>query len=422
MKFPVLVLAGCTTLFATWPPLQSFPHNASAPTARASRTTRASADIIRDVAPGGGALVVKADGSVLTWGRGWNGAMQFQVPTSVELPGRAVRAAVGGSDVGQFTAYVVLEDGGVVAWGSNDEGQLGNGTAGANVSLGTYPKPSATPVGVTGLNNIVAVTAGDKHALALGRDGTVWAWGRRGDGTIGDGDALPKGSLRMLSAGAPVQVPGLRDIVQIASGRLHNLALTRDGRVFAWGRNKNGELGNNTRINAWTPIPIPGLDHIISISAGNGGNETGVSGAVRDDGTVWTWGSNLSLMIGNSASATQREEEGVFHGVPEQVRGLTNAKHIRMSFGHVAVILADSSLRMWGYNGYSQIGLGRTDGDYVLRPTRVPALSGVTSVHLGTYRSYAVTADGSLWVWGLKHTTQGTLSRSLNVPTRLELP
>ena len=404
MKHFVLVIASVVTMLVGAPP--GFESRA--------------AETIRDVAPGGGVLVGKANGDVVTWGRSATGAIQS--PALMPLPDKALRVAVGGSELGQFTGYAVLEDGSLVAWGSNDEGQLGVAAAGTSVALGTYPKPSATPVRVTGLSGVVDVTAGDKHALALTRDGTVWAWGRRDDGAVGDGDEIPKGSLRVVSAAAPVQVPGLRDIVQIASGRLHNLALTRDGHVFAWGRNRNGELGNGTRLTAWTPALVPGLDHVVAISAGNGGNDGGVSGALRDDGTVWTWGSNSSSMIGNSVSATQPDDEGTFHGVPEVVRGVSGARQLSVGSGLVGVVLADGSLRMWGHNGYGEIGIGRTSGEYVVRPTRVPTLAGVIGLYLGTMRSYAVTDDGALWVWGFRQTTQGVLSRNLSVPTRLALP
>lgn len=404
MKLSVFVIASCVTMFAT---------TSRSPHAKVAGT-------IRDIAPGNGVLLVNADGSVLTWGRLANGVIE--VPTLVPLPDRALRVAVGGSDLGQFTGYAVLEDGSVVSWGSNDEGQLGNAAAGTSVALGTYPKPSPTPVKVTSLASIVDVTAGDKHALALTRDGTVWAWGRRDGGAVGDGDALSKGSVRMLSAGAPLLVPVLRDIVQIVSGRLHNLALTRDGHVLSWGMNKSGELGNGTRATGWTPAPVPGLDHVVAIAAGNGGNNGGVSGALRDDGTVWMWGTNNSSMIGNSASATQPDDGEVFHGVPEVVRGVAGAKQISIGSGHVAVVLADGTVRMWGHNGYGEIGIGKTSGEYVLRPARVPALTGVVGIYLGTMRSYAVTADGALWAWGFQQTTRGILSRNLSVPTRFALP
>ena len=176
------------------------------------------------------------------------------MPTPIALPGLAQRVAVGES-----SAYVLLEDGSVVAWGENDEGQLGNGPSGSNKPLGTYPKPSVTPVRVTDLADIIAIEAGRKHAIALRKDGTVWAWGIRDDGAIGDGDAKPAGSLRVVSATAPVAVRGLTGITQIAAGPTHNLALTREGKVMSWGSNSTGELGVGTRATGWTPAEVTGL-------------------------------------------------------------------------------------------------------------------------------------------------------------------
>jgi hypothetical protein len=133
---------------------------------------------IRHAALRGLALVVKADGSVVGWGRDANGQTaktvvpkpSFTTILPIELPGKALQAALGES-----SQYVLLEDGTVMSWGSNDEGQLGNGPMGASGQLGTYPKPSPTPVAVTGLTGVIQIAAGTKHAVALRNDGTVSA-------------------------------------------------------------------------------------------------------------------------------------------------------------------------------------------------------------------------------------------------------
>jgi hypothetical protein len=163
---------------------------------------------------GGGTLLVRADGSVLTWGRPPRGLIP--APTLVDLPGKVRRVAVGGANTGGFSGYALLEGGTVVSWGDNDEGQHGNGATGDNRPLGTYPKPSAAPVTVTGLTDVIDIGAGTKHAVALRADGTVWAWGMRDEGALGGGDVLPAGSLRVVSAMAPVRVAALEGITQIA--------------------------------------------------------------------------------------------------------------------------------------------------------------------------------------------------------------
>ena len=108
--------------------------------------------------------------------------------------------------------------------------------------------------------------------------------------------------------------------------------------------------------------------------------------------------------------------------MPEQVKRIVGAKRLSVGGGHVAVVLGDDSLRMWGHNGYGEIGNG-TSGAYVRRPVRVSALGDVAAVYLGTMRSYAVRADGTFWVWGFgQHPAEGILATNLNVPTRLALP
>jgi alpha-tubulin suppressor-like RCC1 family protein len=372
--------------------------------------------IIRDVAAGQFVLVARADGSVVGWGKDPMGPGATPAPVVIGLPGKALRVAVG-----ETSQYALLEDGTVLAWGGNDEGQLGNGVRGANPESGTYPKPTVTPVRVTGLTGIIEIEAGRKHAVALRGDGTVWAWGTRDDGALGDGDAKPTGTLRVMSALVPVAVPGLEGITQIAVGPTHNLALRRDGHVMSWGANGAGELGVGTRVTGWTPAEVTGLDRVVAIAAGSAGSH-GVSGAVRDDGSVWVWGSNASAMMGNGQDPTAPDDPGGRNPLPVPVKGIVGAKRLSIGGGHVAVLLGDGSLRMWGHNGYGEIGIG-TSGPYEPTPVKVSGITSVAAVYLGSMRSYAVRTDGTLWIWGFGHyPTRGLLAKNLNVPTRLDLP
>jgi alpha-tubulin suppressor-like RCC1 family protein len=376
------------------------------------------AGLIRHVAAGNFVLVVKADGSVVGWGAEESGMAAkprsqsgiVQVPTAIDLPGKARQVAVGVT-----SAYALLDDGTVVAWGDNHEGQLGNGAMGANGEPGIYPKSSVTPVRVTGLGDIIQIEAGARHAMALRKDGTVWAWGERDDGAIGDGKPT---TLRALSAIGPVKVPGLEDITQIAAGWTYNLALRRDGRVMSWGSNKDGELGIGTRISGWTPAEVTGLDRVVAIAAA--GDNHGVSGAVRDDGTVWMWGSNVSAMMGNGEGPLSADDPGGRNPLPVQVKGIAGAKSLSLGSGHAAALLGDGSLQMWGHDGWGQLGVG-TWGGYHQKPTKVTALANVAAVYLGDSHSFAVRADGTFWIWGFRYLGQGVLEKDLHVPTRLDL-
>src|SRR4030042_6844452 len=106
------------------------------------------AGITRHVAARSFVLVVKADGSVVGWGREEDGmgARQrspkgvIEAPVVIDLPAKALQVAVG-----DLAAYALLEEGAVVAWGANADGQLGNGAMGANGELGRYPHPAVPP-------------------------------------------------------------------------------------------------------------------------------------------------------------------------------------------------------------------------------------------------------------------------------------
>ncbi|WP_269798947.1 RCC1 domain-containing protein [Caldicellulosiruptor acetigenus] len=108
----------------------------------------------------------------------------------------------------------------------------------------------------------------------------------------------------------PVQVEGLKDVVAIAAGRYHSLALKKDGTVWAWGENSTGQLGNETSGKdkySYVPVQVKGIKDVLAISAGSYH-----SLALKKDGTVWGWGANARGQLGNGGA-------GVYSTVPVQV-------------------------------------------------------------------------------------------------------
>jgi alpha-tubulin suppressor-like RCC1 family protein len=181
---------------------------------------------------------------------------------------------------GADARYAVLADGTLLAWGSNDRGELGDGT--------TTDSSAAVTVA---LNNVAQVSGGLDFAVALRRDGTLWAWGSNEFGRLGTND--PPGTDRLL----PVRVndvvggntDGIEDVVKVAVAWEHGLALKADGTVVAWGRNFVGELGDGTTNDSFIPVNVSGLSNVVDIAVGYQR-----SMALTADGKVWVWGNGLT--------------------------------------------------------------------------------------------------------------------------------
>jgi alpha-tubulin suppressor-like RCC1 family protein len=253
-----------------------------------------------------------------------------------------------------------------------------------------------------------------RHALALRKDGTVYAWG-------GSGAIIAEDPAKPGVATGPVRIAGLENIAQVAAARDHNLVLTRDGDVYAWGENTSAQLGLETTIyRSARPVKVQGLGRMVSIAA-SGARDMALSGAVRDDGSVWMWGGNQSATMGNGLRSGGLGAEGDLNPKPLAVKGITNAKTISAGDGHVAVLLRDGTLRLWGHDGWGQIGIG-THGFYHESPQK-PALTNVAAVYLGNNKSFAVRLDGTLWRWGGAATFGGgEFTKDLHVPTLTTLP
>jgi alpha-tubulin suppressor-like RCC1 family protein len=186
--------------------------------------------------------------------------------------------------VGYNHSLALRGDGTVWAWGNNEAGQLGDGTL----------LPRLSPIQVPGLSDITAIAAGVYCSLALRDDGTVWAWGNNSEGELGGG------TPSLLGRASPMPVSGLTGVTAISAGFHHSLAVLGEGTVWAWGGNTRGQLGDGTTLNRATPVQVPGLSGVISLGA-----SYTYSLAAAGDGTVLSWGDNHAGELGFGVAETQ---------------------------------------------------------------------------------------------------------------------
>src|SRR5262249_46583035 len=270
-------------------------------------------------------------GSIKTWGA--NGFGQLGNPPfpsdpyddPQDVPNLINIVAVAG---GAWHSLAAKADGTVWAWGDNESGQLGNGTT----------TTTNVPVRLRTLGNVIAVAGGNQHSLALTGDGTVWAWGSGSNGQLGN-------NTRGVNKTTPIQVPGLANIIGIAAGWNHSVALRSDGTVWAWGSGQYGQLGNGQPIDMAIPVPVLGLNNVTSIAAGFVHTL-----ALKSDGTVWAWGYNSSGQLGDNSTLNS--------AVPVQVLNLSGVAEIAAGYVHNVALTSDARVWAWGDNTRGQLGNG----------------------------------------------------------------
>lgn len=336
-------------------------------------------------------------GSVQCWGEGFNGQLgnngqsDSLVPVAVQdLGGIAVEISAGSN-----YACARLENGVFECWGDNTYGQMGNNTQGL---------PQLLPAVVHRITSrILSISTGMRHSCAVTMEGAVKCWGNNTDGQLGTGSA--GGAVN-----TPVPVATLTSgVAAVSAGWNHTCALMVSGGVKCWGKNFDGQLGNNSNLTSTVPVDVIGLDsNVIAISAG-----TNFACALKSDGTIWCWGYNVHGQLGDGTRDLR--------DVPVQVTGGHTFVALSTGDDHTCAVTTAGALLCWGYNYSSQ--LGAPVGYDIATPVQVTDLgSGVRSVAAGGFHSCALLDDGTVKCWGGNHAGQlgdGTGSATLRYQPEL---
>jgi alpha-tubulin suppressor-like RCC1 family protein len=345
-------------------------------------------------------LALTVDGSIWAWGGNnagqlgdgtttdqvWPVQVQRVVGMAGDEPILEILHSVIAISAGDRHSLALLADGTVLAWGANTNGELGDGTT----TKRTTPVVVSGPSGRGALGNIIAIAAGTHYSLALKADGTVWAWGRNGQGRLGDGTTTDRH--------LPVQAKVTR-ITGIAAGASHSLAIAGDGTVRAWGRNHKGQLGDNTVTDRPSPVWVKGsggvgaLTGVTAVAVGKGG----FSLALHGDGTVSAWGSNSKRTLGDGTTFTRKTPVQV-HGVLGQ-GVLTGVVAISAGAEHCMAI-QDSHVVAWGWNNGGRLGTGDTVDPALPTLVGISISTGVIAIAAGLLHSLAVQVTCTIATWG----------------------
>ncbi len=326
-------------------------------------------DVVQVEAKYSHGLAVRSDGTVWAWGDNRWGQLG-DGSTTTRLTPVQVTGLTGATQVaaGRAISLALRSDGTVWAWGNNQAGQLGRGT---------ITDHEVTPARVTGLAGVTKISAGGAFALALRSDGTVWAWGNNQLGSLGNG------TTSQSPVPVPVKVAGLSQVTGISAGFDSSVATRTNGisvvaSVWTWGGNESGQLGDGTLTDHSTPERVTGLPvYIAGISAGDG-----FTAVLGTDGTVWDWGDDGfgQLGIAHADSPVTRPVNAIGLG-----SGITQ---ISAGSDHMLALKSNGTVLAWGSNVEGQLGNGTTAS--VTGPVQVTGLTSATQVSAGLGSSFAV--------------------------------
>lgn len=328
------------------------------------------------------ALVLRADGTVWSWGYGSGGQLGLgngstrNTPTQIPTLRDVVQVVARGS-----FSMALKSDGTVWAWGDNSGGRTGG-------------PGTSVPVQINGLPPIVSINAGTGTAAAFATDaaGNVYAWGSNSAAQLGTGQTSGGGNP------VPRLVAGAEGSVGVSASDAAVLALRQDGKVVAWGMNSNGALAPVPGP-ATAPVvigPLSGVQSVASTSI----NLAGQYYALKSDGSVAVWGQASTSAPFCGQPGIRTSPYALIDISP--IQGLPRISQIEPGEGHTLFVDADGAVHACGINAAGQLGDGTLEDPSIEVPkiAHVAGLPPVVAAAAGSAKSAVIGADGSVWVWG----------------------
>src|SRR5271169_6231909 len=262
-------------------------------------------------------------------------------------------------------------------WGDGQFGEIGNGST----SSPLVPVQVSLPFGV----QPTAASAGEYHSMAIGSDGNLYTWGYNADGELGNGTTNNSSTPAVITL-----APGIT-ATAISAGFEHSAAVGSNGKVYTWGYNGFGQLGDGTTTNSLTPVVANLPAGVTATAVATGANDTI---ALTSTGAVYSWGDGTNGALGQGpAPTTSTPKVVVFPG------SITITAIAYGSAGGYA-IGSDGHLYSWGHNNLGQIGDGTATNRRT--PVLVTLAAGVspTAISGGGDHGMALGSDGKVYDWG----------------------
>jgi alpha-tubulin suppressor-like RCC1 family protein len=355
-------------------------------------------------APTTAVAATPASGTLVAWGHGNSGQLgvgttdSTDSPVTVKLPAGVTitKVAAGGRHT-----LAVTSTGQVLSWGYNFHGELGDGNDATKLLPVTVPLPAGTVV--------TSVAAGDVDSLAITSTGLLYSWGDNHYGQLGDASTQ--------QSNVPVLVKFRKGTKVVAAGTSYNysMALTSGGQVYTWGYDGSGQLGVGDYTASEIPRPVK-LPHGTKVAKIANGGYDGL--ALTVGGKLWAWGDDAFGQLGDGVFKTSL--------LPKLVKVPAGVKIVAIGAGseHGIALTSTGSVLTWGRGSWGQLGTGGKANRDVPVKVRLPAGDKITAVSAGGGFSLALTSTGKVLAWG--HNTYGQLGdksmADATLPKQVRLP
>ncbi len=268
---------------------------------------------------------------------------------------------------GAYHSCGVTTDGVGYCWGSDEKGQLGDGS--------TLFSP--VPLPVAGGLTFASITVERSHTCGITIGGQAYCWGYNGFAGLGDGSKS--------NSPVPVPVAGGLEWTSVSPGSGHTCGLTTGGTAYCWGANESGQLGIGTNEESLVPVPAAGGLSFTALAS----RDVHTCG-VAFDGSVYCWGSNIFGELGDGTTAGSN--------LPVQVTGLSRFSTLGAGSYHTCAITLSGSVSCWGANREGQLGIGNTAESHI--PIQVWGGHSFAVIGVGCFHTCGVTNAGTTYCWG----------------------
>ena len=341
---------------------------------------------------------INSNSKVYCWGYNIYGQLGNNSTTNSSTP-VAVHQGVIPSGVtlthislGEYHTCAFGSNGQAYCWGWNIYGQLGNNST-TNSSTPVAVAPGAIPAGV----NLTYISAGGYHTCALGSNSKAYCWGNNNNGALGNNSTQHSKVPVAVSQGA---IPAGVNLTHISTGYGHTCALGSNGKAYCWGNNNDGALGNNSTQHSKVPVAvsqgaIPAGVNLTHISTGYGHACT-----LASDYKVYCWGKNNYGQLGNNSTTSSSTPVAV---APGAIPAGVNLTQISADYNHTCALGSNGKAYCWGFGNHGQLGNNSTTSSstpVAVAPGAIPSDTNLTHVSAGGTHTCALGSNGKAYCWG----------------------